>query len=689
MKFIHSIRYIFLVALSLVSFLARAQINTDQVVAIGRNAMYFEDYILSIQYFNQAIAAKPYLAEPYFYRSVAKLQLEDYSGAEADASLAIERNPFIVDAYQVRGIARQNLKDLEGAVADYDKGLEQLPESQPFLLNKAVALTELKRFDDASTTFEHLFRFYPNFDRGYIARAQMNIEHGDTVAALADADKSISLSKTNADAFALRAAIKMQYNKEYEAALADFDSAIKLEPQYAPYFINRAFAKYSLDDYFGAMADYDYAVSLDPTNVVARFNRGLLLAQVRDNNKAISDFSFVIEMEPKNVMARYNRAELYAATRQYALAVADYDVVIDASPEMAGLYYARSECKRLSGDIAGGERDYNKSQALYRARKKRGAKGTGTPAADSANAADENPAGEGAPDDEEVKAMFQTLLTVEPETNEKPRYDNKTRGRIQDSNFRIDAAPMFFISYYYSLSDLNNVSNFAREITDLNEMKVLAAPLYLTNVSQSLSEEEISRHFNSINYYTGLISNNPGRSIDYFARAIDFFLVKNYDAALADLNRAIALSPDFTLAYFARANVRMSIHLASQARPAASSPQTGAALPDAGAMIAEKRALNDIREVIADLDEVISRSPQFIYAYYNKGCALYMMRDYTSSISAFSKAVELKRDLGEAYYNRGLSYFSLGNKALGTADLSKAGELGISPSYSVLKRMTR
>ena len=159
MKFIHSIRYIFLVALSLVSFLAGAQINTDQVVAIGRNAMYFEDYILSIQYFNQAIAAKPYLAEPYFFRAVAKLQLEDYSGAEADASLAIERNPFIVDAYQVRGIARQNLKDLEGAVADYDKGLEQLPESQPFLLNKGVALTELKRFDDASTTFEHLFRF--------------------------------------------------------------------------------------------------------------------------------------------------------------------------------------------------------------------------------------------------------------------------------------------------------------------------------------------------------------------------------------------------------------------------------------------------------------------------------------------------------------------------------------------------
>ena len=34
-----------------------AQINTDRVMAIGRNALYFEDYVLSIQYFNQVINA--------------------------------------------------------------------------------------------------------------------------------------------------------------------------------------------------------------------------------------------------------------------------------------------------------------------------------------------------------------------------------------------------------------------------------------------------------------------------------------------------------------------------------------------------------------------------------------------------------------------------------------------------------
>ena len=42
----------------------QAQVNTDRVMAIGRNALYFEDYVLSIQYFNQVIKAKPWMA-PY------------------------------------------------------------------------------------------------------------------------------------------------------------------------------------------------------------------------------------------------------------------------------------------------------------------------------------------------------------------------------------------------------------------------------------------------------------------------------------------------------------------------------------------------------------------------------------------------------------------------------------------------
>jgi tetratricopeptide (TPR) repeat protein len=63
--------------------------------------------------------------------------------------------------------------------------------------------------------------------------------------------------------------------------------------------------------------------------------------------------------------------------------------------------------------------------------------------------------------------------------------------------------------------------------------------------------------------------------------------------------------------------------------------------------------------------------------------------DYTSAISCYTAAIEIKPDLAEAYYNRGLMYLRMGNKEMGVADLSKAGELGVLPSYNVLKRMSR
>ena len=86
--------YTILLLFSLSSLLSVAQINTDRVMNIGRNALYFEDYILSMQYFNQVIKVKPYMAEPYFYRGVAKLSLDDFTGAEEDCTSLHRAQPL-------------------------------------------------------------------------------------------------------------------------------------------------------------------------------------------------------------------------------------------------------------------------------------------------------------------------------------------------------------------------------------------------------------------------------------------------------------------------------------------------------------------------------------------------------------------------------------------------------------------
>jgi tetratricopeptide (TPR) repeat protein len=107
----------------------------------------------------------------------------------------------------------------------------------------------------------------------------------------------------------------------------------------------------------------------------------------------------------------------------------------------------------------------------------------------------------------------------------------------------------------------------------------------------------------------------------------------------------------------------------------------------ASSLLREHEKTNLLSQITADLDTVIKLTPKNVYAYFDKGNIFMLQNDFTSAISCYSTAISIKPDLGEAYYNRGLMYLRMGNKEKGINDLSKAGELGILPSYNVLKRM--
>ncbi|MDE6333954.1 MAG: tetratricopeptide repeat protein [Muribaculaceae bacterium] len=681
------------ITLLISSVLSYAQINTEQVLRVGQNALYFEDYMLSIQYFNRVIQSKPYLAQPYFFRAIAKLNLEDYNGAEQDASTAIDLNPYLTDAWEVRGVARQNLGRNAEAITDYDHALQLVPRNRQLLFNKALAQQDCGQATEADSTFGDLLRYYPGFDAGYLGRARLRLEQADTVAAMADIDKAMSINKNAVNAYIMRADIAISRGSDFASAAADMDEAIRLQPRLAGLYVNRAYLRYKNDDFFGAMADFDYAIELDPLNEAAIFNRALLEMETSANDRALVDLDRLIDIDPSNTRAYYNRAIVNHAKGLHAQAAADITKVIEEVPELPDPYFMRSEFLYAKGDMRAAERDYNKGIALSKKVQSMAGDfdaGGISPSAGGEAAGrnrEEARTDEASPShapeaSAEAARRFATLLTIANNAEIHEEYNNTAiRGKVQDRNIHIEPESWMEIAYYSPVNELRSTTYYIKEIDDINASRILRFVIRVTPSVPSLDSESSARHFESIEYYNSYLATHEPRAIDYIGRALDFITIHDYTSAIRDIDRAIALTPDLAVAHMLRAQAAFHNFQLEDGKIPDNMPANDAMTLNT----MRRKALDD---VLADLSKAIELSPNMAEAWYNKAVAHLQVDDYTSALAALNRAIELKPEMGEAWYNRGYVYLRLGNNRLGIADLSRAGQLGILPAYNLLKRIS-
>ena len=202
-----------------------AQINTDRMMSVARTALYFDDYVLSIQYFNQVINAKPYLAEPYFYRAVAKLSLEDFRGAEQDCSLALDRNPFVVNAYQVRGLSRVYQSKYEEAMADFREGLRRDPTNTAMRHNLILCLMRMDRNEEALKVADTLIGESPKYAPAMAMRSDLMWEQGDSLGALEWVNKAVDVNRYD-PSMLHRRGMMLARMERYEEAEEDLDQGI-------------------------------------------------------------------------------------------------------------------------------------------------------------------------------------------------------------------------------------------------------------------------------------------------------------------------------------------------------------------------------------------------------------------------------------------------------------------------------
>src|SRR4051812_48241305 len=114
------------------------------------------------------------------------------------------------------------------------------------------------------------------------------------------------------------------FQKEaYDRAIADFTSAIRLDPKDARVFNARGLAYREKDNPDAAIADFTSAIRLDPKNVRVYNHRGVAHGDKADFDRAIADYSAAIRLDPKYSIAYFNRAKEYRDYGQLERAIAD------------------------------------------------------------------------------------------------------------------------------------------------------------------------------------------------------------------------------------------------------------------------------------------------------------------------------------------------------------------------------
>ena len=633
---------------------ALAQFNTDRLVMIGRSALYYEDYVLSIQYFNQAISQKPWLFEPWFFRGVAKYYLDDFRGAENDCTEAIGRNPYVVNAYELRGLCRINQKKFAEAVADYDRALRYDPENQGLWHNRILCLIQDKNYDLALAQIDTMTTRWSKYARAYSMQAEVYLLQKDTTKAVKSLDKSLELDPYDGGIWAERAVISLAREKWKEGE-EFLTKSIHLLPKHSGNYINRALARYNQNNLRGAMADYDTALDLEPNNFLGHYNRGLLRAQVGDDNRGIEDFDFVLKLEPDNLMALFNRALLLEQTGNLRAAIRDYSKVIEEYPNFWFGLQHRASCYRRLGNTKQAELDefrilkaqmdkrYGKQPRLSKKQMRKRS-------------------------DEDLEKYNQLVVADEQEVEHE--YQSDYRGRVQNRKADLTWQPMYGLTFIQPQSELKNDLAYEASVDQFNQ-RYHSRTVFISCEQKNLSEERMKQTFAYIDSLSTRIDESKSTADVVpllLLRAVAYGTIQNFDNAIDDLSICLQIDSTSSIAYWQRAVCQAKINEFNASE---------------GTNIDLKSA-----NVLGDLSEALQLAPQNPYLLYNRGNLYALRQDYQRAIDDYTRAIQLEERLAEAWYNRGLAKIYAKKVSEGIEDLSKAGELGLYQAYSVIKKYT-
>jgi tetratricopeptide (TPR) repeat protein/uncharacterized membrane protein len=215
-----------------------------------------------------------------------------------------------------RGVERGNKNDPEGALSDYDEAIRIDAKNALAYVNRGSSRLDKDEYDAALQDFGQAILLNPNLLSAYRGRANTYREKGDLDHAVDDYKKALSLNPNDDQKTKIETALSNAYvdrgvdQKDQNAELADYDEAIRNNPNNVTALNNRGATYIEKGEYDRAIQDLDQAIELKADYSRAFRNRGDAYRKKGDRDHAIADYQKALSFNPDEALRKKIQAAL-------------------------------------------------------------------------------------------------------------------------------------------------------------------------------------------------------------------------------------------------------------------------------------------------------------------------------------------------------------------------------------------
>jgi len=235
------------------------------------------------------------------------IKAKEYAQALGLLNTLVDEDILNTEYLNKRANALMGLNRLEEGYYDIQRAMEIDPKCLECRINLGLLAAQQKEYGKAQSYLDTVIRTDQKNHKAYYMRANIRALTGQRTGALNDFDRAIAYDNENAEYWAARGQYNMQLGF-FEFGVKDLNAALALDSN--NYVAQYTYARFhsSNGNWESALQKFDKCIALDPENADLYSSIGSVYEYMEEHQKAYEAYNVAIGKDTANPMYHINRA---------------------------------------------------------------------------------------------------------------------------------------------------------------------------------------------------------------------------------------------------------------------------------------------------------------------------------------------------------------------------------------------